>query len=95
MEVNIDKYALYVTEEDAQSRHSWEQSFPYPIINMNDDVKYLGSTLKPNNYGKAHWYSSISRIEKRVSLIINGYLEGGDFSLLSLCYNPSPSLDIY
>ena len=68
MESNIDKSTLYVHEVDAHSRKLWERGFPFPILNLNDGFKYMGCTLKLNNYGKTDQDWLVTRIEKRVNL---------------------------
>jgi hypothetical protein len=49
----------------------FERYFPYQHLDLNDGLKYLGFTLKPNCYGKENWWWLVSKIEKIISLWCN------------------------
>jgi hypothetical protein len=77
METNITKSALYFPEVEAQVRNNLEHTFPFPSHDLNDGIKYLGYSLKPNNYGKVDWMWLLSRIEKRVNFWCNHWISRG------------------
>lgn len=48
-----------------------ERSFPFEIHDLTEVFKYLGYTLKPNNYVKVDWLWLLARIKKRVNFGCN------------------------
>ena len=52
MEINMTNSIMCIPMVEAQLRNILERTFPSPTHNMNEGVKYLGYTIKPNNYKK-------------------------------------------
>jgi hypothetical protein len=60
-----------------------ERIFPFQHLDINEGVKYLGFTLKPNNYGKVDWGWILTRIKITfLSGAIGGSLGGGRLVLV-------------
>ena len=41
--------------------------FPFEVVHIDNDFKYLGYFLKPNNYLKEDWWQLLKKVEKRIS----------------------------
>jgi hypothetical protein len=54
MDINENKSALFTFGLDDTHNTRMERFFPFQHLDVNEGVKYLGFTLKPNNYGKTN-----------------------------------------
>jgi hypothetical protein len=62
MEVNYLKYVIYFNSpSDVDEQHS-KALFSFRNLKLQDGLKYLGFTLKPNGYGKNDWTWLLSNI---------------------------------
>jgi hypothetical protein len=67
MDINENKSALFTFSLDDTHNTRMERIFPFQHLDINEGVKYLGFTLKPNNYGKVDWGWILTRIENCIS----------------------------
>jgi len=52
MEINANNFDLFTSILDDTWNTRMERIFPFQHLDINEGIKYLGFTLKPNKYGK-------------------------------------------
>jgi hypothetical protein len=64
MLINNQKYTLSATGMEEAELAIYKSLFPYPILDFNEGIKYLGFYLKPNCYIKYNRNWLIAKLEK-------------------------------
>ena len=66
MEINARKSTLsiHMLRDDKLQAITWD--FPYNLKGLDVGLKYLGYTLKPNNFFVEDWLWLFKTIEKRI-----------------------------
>ena len=85
MEINVGKSMLTTHRMDANEVGHATHCFPFIRVLLDDGLKYLGFSLKPNNYLKKDWVWLIKKLEKRYPGVIGGCLGWGGLFWLRLC----------
>jgi hypothetical protein len=66
MIVNCHKSCFLVQNIDQNLKHSLNTAFNIQIESLDQNMKYLGFLLKPNNYRVNYWLWLLKKIEKRI-----------------------------
>ena len=67
MEISIQKYKWLFNELNPELTEVLCQLIPNPWGHLDNDLKYLGYFLKPNNYHVAYWKWMYKNISDRIS----------------------------
>jgi hypothetical protein len=83
MEFNDAKSSLYTFGLEEGLETTLDRYFPFPLLDFNDGVKYLGFYLKPNNYGKVDWNWLLGKVEKKyITMVQPLAIQRGDLVLI-------------
>jgi hypothetical protein len=77
MSVNERKSTIYLPTVKEEHRELFSSSFPFELKEIEDGLKYLGFSIKPNKYGVADWSWFVSKVERKVNLWCNHWISRG------------------
>jgi hypothetical protein len=83
MEINVQKSSIVFNEVKEEQVRNILLVFPYQKVDLQSSFKYLGFSLKPNNYRMRDWQWFIDKIENKTKLWCNRQLTlGGRLTLV-------------
>jgi len=81
MEISLTKSALIAHKGNIDARIC--EIFPVPVLSLEEGLKYLGFTLKPDGYWKKDWMWLWKRIDRKLGLWCYRYLSLGGRLILT------------
>jgi hypothetical protein len=82
MLINVDKSAIYLLGVQEDLRLTFSILFNFPPHELGDGIKYLGFTLKPNNYGTTDWNSLLTQTERIINFWCKWIFQGSRLVLI-------------
>jgi len=71
MVINNDKSTIYFPKVDDGIRQGVVSLFNFTSVELCDGIKYIGFSLKPNNYSVSYWKWIFSRMERKIDFSCN------------------------
>jgi len=74
MVISVEKSLLLCNRLSEEVENHMYQMFPYKIGAIENELKYLGCFLKPNDYKVDHWGWLLRKVEERINIRCHSWL---------------------